>query len=97
MDSESQSRLSWIRFRKDFLLKPISVTAELDEVQKGFPFKIFRIHEKMMNPSYIFSAPKSKHIIGDLPNHCWVLNKPARKHIIGDLLNKQGPTLNLKP
>ena len=38
--------------------------------------------------------PKSKHIIGDLPKHCWVLNKPARKHIIGDLNNKQGPTLS---
>ena len=50
----------------------------------------------MENPSYIFRAPKSKHIVGGLAIIALILSRQAPKLIIGDRFNKGGPTLRCR-
>ena len=48
---------------------------------------------RVENLSYIFRAPKSKHIEADLASLPLVLNKRAAKHVKADLNAKSDPTL----
>ena len=48
--------------------------------------------KRVVNLSYIFTAPKSQHIIADLTSLPLILSQKASKHILEDLNAKPGPT-----